>query len=183
MFSRAPAAYCRIVRRLTTAVPVPTLSPAAIDRLIVLALIAGGLLWAWPGYFPESSRFPRVDWPNYLGPFVLAVLTPLPLLVRRTQPILAFCGVIASLALAGLVSREVGTPAIAIFLGAYSLGRYTPQRGLSLGALLIAGAIGLASALGSDGLNAWFLFMLSFLFGMWLTGDTARVRELRAEQL
>jgi signal transduction histidine kinase len=162
---------------------VPAPSPAAIDRLIVLALIAGGLLWAWPGYFPEASRFPRVDWPNYLGPFALAIVAPLPLLVRRTWPILAFGGAIASLAASSLVSREVGTPAVAIFLGAYSVGRYTPRRSLSLGALLIAGAIGLASTLGSDGLNAWFLFMFSFLFGMWLTGDTARTRELRAEQL
>ncbi len=163
--------------------PVPTLSPAAVDRLIVLALIAGGLLWAWPGYFPAVERFPRVDWLNYLGPFAFAILVPLPLLVRRTWPILAFGGAIASLAASGLVSREVGTPAIAIFLGAYSVGRYTPRRGLSVGAMLIAGGLGLASSLGSEGLSTWLLFMFSFLFGMWLTGDTARTRELRAEHL
>ena len=171
------------MRGFIAGLPASLSSPVVVDRLIAAAVIAGGLIWVWPGYFPEAAGWGRIDWADYLGPFVFAVVVGLPLLVRRTLPLVTFAVAIAALGASGLVSREVPTPAVVIFLGAYSVGRYAPRRGFSLAALLAAGAIGLASTLGNEGLNAWFLYMLTFLFGLWLTGDTARTRELRAEQL
>lgn len=183
MFRPSRAAYCLGVRRFLRRPAAPAFSPAGVDRLIVAGLIVGGLLWAWPGYFPVASRWPHVDWFDYFGPFVFAIVAPLPLLVRRPQPLLALAGSIAGLVAAGAISREVATPAIGIFLSAYSVGRYTPDRGLSIGALVVSIGIGAAAMLGSAGIDAWFLFMVALYFGLWITGDTARERDLRAEQL
>ena len=171
------------MRRLLAGLPVPAFTPPIVDRLIVLGIIAGGLIFAWPGYFPAVERFGRVNWLDYLGPLAFAIVVPLPLLVRRTRPLVAFGGSIIMLAASGLVSREVGSAAFGIFLGAYSVGRYTPIRGLSIAALIVSIGIGAAATIGSDGLSAWFAFMVAVLVGLWLTGDTARARESRAEQL
>ena len=183
MFRGRRAAYCRGVRRSLTVPSPPALGPAVVDRWIVVGLVVGGLIWAWPGYFPIASRWPQVDWIDYLGPFIYAIITPLPLLVRRTQPLIAFGGSILALAASGAVSREVATPVGSIFLGAYSVGRYTPSRAVSISALIGAIAIGAIAMVRADGLNIWFAFMVAILVGIWFTGDTARTRELRAEQL
>ncbi|MEO5941761.1 MAG: sensor histidine kinase [Candidatus Limnocylindrales bacterium] len=171
------------MKRLLTVPSPPALGPAAVDRWIVAALVVGGLVWAWPGYFPIASRWSQVDWIDYLGPFLYALLTPLPLLVRRTQPVLALGGSILALAAAGIVSREPATPVVGIFLGAYSVGRYTTSRTVSIGTLIGAIALGAIAAVHGEGLDLWFIFMVAILVGIWLTGDTARTRDLRAEHL
>jgi signal transduction histidine kinase len=183
MFSGASAAYCRTMRRAVPRFRFSMFTPVVVDRLIVLGLIAGGLVQAWPTYFPDPAMFYQVDWAWYAGPPVFAIIAPLPLLVRRTQPLIAFGASIAALAATGLLSREVSSPAFSIFLAAYSVGRYTVVRELSIAALIAAIGIGLAATLASEGLSAWFAFMIAILVGLWLTGDTARARELRAEQL
>jgi signal transduction histidine kinase len=159
------------------------LSPAATDRLIVGALIVGGLLWAWPNYFPVAERWGRVDWVDYLGPFAFAIVVPLPMLVRRSQPLLALVGAIAALAASGFVSREVATPGGMIFLAAWSVGRYVPDRVLSIAAVCVTIAIGAVASISGDGMSPWFLFMAALFIGTWAAGDTARTRELRAEEL
>jgi len=183
MFSSVSAAYCRTMRRALPRFRFSMFTPVVVDRLIVAGLIIGGLVQAWPSYLPSPAMLYQLDWASYAGPLVFAIIVPLPLLMRRTHSLIAFAASILALAATSILSLEVSSPAFMIFLAAYSVGRYTAVRELSIAALIAAIGIGLAATLTSEGPNTWFAFMIAILVGLWLTGDTARARELRAEQL
>jgi len=159
------------------------LDPVMVDRLIVLGLILGGLAWAWPGYLPAVERLSRVDWVTYAGPLVVALVAALPLLARRTRPLLVFGIVIVIFALSTTLRREVPTPSLVVFLMAYSVGRYTTVRSASIAAIGVAAVLGIAAAVANEGPSIWLAFMVAVFLSIWLTGDTARTRELRSEQL
>jgi len=159
------------------------LDPVMVDRLIVLGLILGGLAWAWPGYLPAVERLSRVDWVTYAGPLVVALVAPLPLLARRTRPLLVFGIATAIFALSTSLPREVPTPSLVVFFMAYSVGRYTTVRSASIAAIGVAAVLGIAAAVANEGPSIWLAFMVAVFLSIWLTGDTARTRELRSEQL
>ncbi|MBA2381554.1 MAG: sensor histidine kinase [Chloroflexi bacterium] len=175
-------AYCRGMQRLDRASIPRALDPVTVDRLMVLGLILGGFTWAWPGYLP-AIQWSRVDWIAYGGPLVVALVAPLPLLARRTRPLLVFGIAIAVFALSTSLAREVPTPSFVVLLTAYSVGRYTSVRSASIAAIGLAAVLGIAAAVANEGPSIWLAFMVAVFVSIWLTGDTARTRELRSEQL
>jgi signal transduction histidine kinase len=183
MLRVGPAGYCPGMRRFVAGWRFPSVAPVVVDRLIVLGLMFVGVAQAWPGYVPDPEMLYQVDWPTYAGPVAFAIVAPLPLLIRRSHPLLMFGSCIVAFAATTFLSREVSSPAFAVFLGAYSIGRYAPARDLSIGAMVVAIGIATVATIRGDGLSTWFAAMIAIFVGLWLVGDTAQARELRAEQL
>lgn len=109
-----------------------------VDRLIVVGLMLGGLVYSWPRYLPAMESLSRVDWIAYAGPLVVAIVAPFPLLARRTRPLVMFGVAIAIFALSTSLPNEAAAPVLVVFLMAYSVCRYTTSRPAAIAAIGLA---------------------------------------------
>ena len=102
---------------------------------------------------------------------------------RRRAPLVVLAVAIATMLLANLVSAldAAATPAIALVVAVYSVGAHTVGLRASIGALGVAGVIGVIAARQLSLADVLFIAMI--VGGGWLAGRAMRYRREREQQL
>ena len=157
--------------------------PRLVDTALAIGLAGFALTETWPRYVPPPEAWARVDWIAYLSPMLLALVSTLPIAVRRRYPVAAV--LVVGAVMAAWQVRGGETPSatfLAFFVAIFSAGANATDRRRSLLAYGGLAVIFLSLWWTSGQLDPWLVFMFAFATGIWLAGDALRARTLEARE-
>jgi signal transduction histidine kinase len=157
--------------------------PPAVDAVLAICLAALSLVEVWPGFVPPPERWLKQDWVWYLSPFVLVLVSTLPIAFRRRYPVAVL--LVIGAAMVGWLWRGGESPSVvflAFFLAIFSAGAYASDRRRSLLAYGVLGGVFVTIWWATGQLDTWLLFIFAFSSGIWLAGDALRARTVEARE-
>jgi signal transduction histidine kinase len=157
--------------------------PPAVDAVLAIGLAALSLVEVWPGFVPPPERWLKQDWVWYLSPFVLVLVSTLPIAFRRRYPVAVL--LVIGAAMVGWLWRGGESPSVvflAFFLAIFSAGAYASDRRRSLLAYGVLGGLFITIWWATGQLDTWLLFIFAFSSGIWLAGDALRARTVEARE-
>jgi signal transduction histidine kinase len=157
--------------------------PLVVDAVLAIGLAGLALVEVWPGFVPHPERWARYDWVAYLSPFVLVLVSTLPIAFRRRYPVAVL--LVIGAAMVGWLWRGGESPSVvflSFFLAIFSAGAYASDRRRSLLAYGVLGGLFITIWWATGQLDTWLLFIFAFSSGIWLAGDALRARTVEARE-
>ena len=159
--------------------------PIVLDGLIAIVFAILGLVEIF-GTTPDAFGIERTwygigrTWP--ITAFLLAAT--LPLALRRVAPLIAEIVILGGAIALQSVGYGPSAQFFAGMLAVFSVGAYSRSQRESLAGLAALAIWALVTWLGTGAsTELWGLFMLGFLSGIWLVGDTLRRRSVQMVEL